>query len=68
MEAPSGEYLDLHPSGFWDFVKNNLRSNAAPHGLELAQVTFYICFALLAAIFVWAVWSALRQVQQSDGK
>lgn len=68
MEAPSGEYLDLHPSGFWEFVKSYLRSNAAPHGLELAQVTFYVCFALLAVIFVWAVWSAFRQVQETNRK
>jgi len=61
MEAPSGEYLAIHPSGFWEYVKTHLRSNAAPHGLELAQVTFYICFTLLGVVFIWAVWSAFRE-------
>ncbi len=64
MEAPSGEYLATHPSAFWTFVKNYLRSNADPHGLELAQITFYICFPLLIGIFIWGFVSALRQLKQ----
>ncbi len=63
MEAPGGEYLATHPSPFWNFVKSYLRSNAAPHGLELAQITFYICFPILIAIFIWGFVAALRQIK-----
>jgi len=63
MEAPSKEYLALHPSPFWDYVKTHLRSNAAPHGLELSQTTFFVCFSLLVIVFLWAAVSALRQIR-----
>lgn len=63
MEAPSGEYLAAHPSPFWEFIKTHLRSNAAPHGLELAQTTFYVCFTLFVVIVAWGLWSALRSQQ-----
>ncbi len=60
MEAPGGEYLELHPSPFWEFVKSHLRSNAAPSGLELSQVTFYVCFTALVLVFVWGLVSAFK--------
>jgi hypothetical protein len=67
-EAPSGEYLGRHPSPFWDFVKTHLRSNADPHGLELTQITFYICFPILMAVLVWGFVAALRQLKASKGE
>lgn len=68
MEAASGEYLAHHPSDFWTYLKTHLRSNADPNGLELAQVTFYICFPLLLAVFAWGIWSAVRSVRQAKGE
>lgn len=65
-EAPSGEYLATHPSPFWDYVKTHLRSNADPHGLELTQVTFYVCFPILLAVAVWGLMSALRQIRPAS--
>ena len=62
MEAPSGEYLASHPSPFWDFVKTHLRSNADPHGLELAQATFNVMFPVMLAIFGWGCVRAFRQI------
>ena len=62
MEAASSEYLALHPSPFWDFVKTHLRSNASPHGLELAQLTFNIFFPILMAVFIWGFVRALKQL------
>jgi len=67
-EAPSGEYLALHPSDFWDFIKTHLRSNADPHGLELSQITFYVCFPILMAAFVWGFVAALRQLRATKGE
>jgi hypothetical protein len=66
-EAASEEYLVNHPSPFWDYLKDHLRSNADPAGLELAQITFYISFPILLSIFVWACFSALKQIQESKG-
>ncbi|HGY56976.1 MAG TPA: hypothetical protein ENK44_14805 [Caldithrix abyssi] len=60
MEAASGEYLQQHPSAFWTFIKTYLRSNANPHGLELAQITFYVCFPLLIAVFIWGFVQAMK--------
>ena len=68
MEAPSGEYLAIHPSPFWTFVKTHLRSNAAPHGLELAQITFYICFPILIAVFLWGFASAISGMKRRTGE
>ena len=68
MEAPSGEYLEIHPSSFWTFIKTHLRSNASPHGLELAQITFYICFPLLLLVFVWGFTRALGQLKPSESQ
>ena len=67
MEAASQEYLAIHPSAFWDIIKRYLRSNAEPRGLELSQVTFYICFPILLAVFVWGAYSALRQIKGAKG-
>ncbi len=67
MEAPSGEYLAIHPSPFWEFVKTHLRSNAAPHGLELAQVTFSVMFPLMMIIFGWGGIRAFRQLAGRRG-
>jgi hypothetical protein len=67
-EAPSGEYLAGHPSVFWDYVKTHLRSNADPHGLELTQITFYVCFPILIAVFVWGFLSALRQLRDQENQ
>jgi len=65
MEAPSKEYLASHPSPFWDYLKTHLRSNADPHGLELSQMTFYICFPILMAVLAWGVASALRRLRDA---
>lgn len=67
MEAASGEYLELHPSAGWTYLKTHLRSNASPFGLELSQTVFYICFPMLLLVFAWGVWSALRQVGEKKG-
>jgi hypothetical protein len=64
-EAPSGEYLAGHPSAFWDFIKDHLRSNADPAGLVLSQVTFYICFPILMVVFLWGFLSAVRQIRDA---
>lgn len=67
-EAPSGAYLAGHPSPFWDYIKTHFRSNADPHGLELTQITFYVCFPILLAVFIWGFLSALRQIGDTKGK
>lgn len=66
-EAPSGEYLASHPSAFWEFIKNHLRSNADPAGLVLTQITFYVCFPILMAVFVWGFRSALHTLRDVKG-
>ncbi len=66
MEAPSGEYLANHPSPFWKFVKSYLRSNANPHGLEVAQITFYICFPVLIGIFIWGFMKAFNSIKNDN--
>lgn len=63
MEAPSGAYLENHPSAFWTFIKTHFRSNADPHGLELSQVTFYICFPILIIVFIWGFMSAISRLK-----
>ena len=67
-EAPSGEYLTNHPSPFWDYIKEHLRSNADPAGLELSQTTFYVCFPILMAVFVWGFLSALQRLRDAKGE
>ncbi len=68
MEAPGSEYLAIHPSPFWTFVKTHLRSNAAPHGLELAQVTFYVCFPLLVLLFLLAFKAFLGGLKEEQAE
>ncbi len=66
MEAPSGEYLEIHPSTFWTFIKTHLRSNANPHGLELSQITFYVCFPILMIVLIWGFISAIKQLKKTE--
>lgn len=61
MEAASGEYLALHPGTGWEYLKAHFRSNADPRGLELAQITFWVCFPLLILLLAWGVQAALRR-------
>jgi hypothetical protein len=58
-EAASDEYLAHHASPFWTYLKTHFRSNADPIGLEVAQVTFFVCFPVLLLLGAWAVKSAL---------
>ncbi len=67
MEAASDEYLKVHPSAAWEYIKAHFRSNADPHGLELAQATFYVCFPILLLVFIWGAGSALRKLQAAKG-
>ncbi len=62
MEAPSSEYLDVHPSAFWSFIKSNLRSNS---NLELTQLTFTICFPILIVVFLWGFSAGLKRLRDS---
>ncbi len=68
MEAPGTEYLTDHPSLFWTFVRTHLRSNAIPNGLELAQITFYVCFPILMLVFIWGFASALKHLKMARGE
>lgn len=68
MEAASREYLELHPSAAWAFLKTHFRSNAAPYGLELAQLTFWICFPLLLLVFAWGMKAALAKFAPESGE
>ncbi len=68
MEAPSSEYLELHPSPFWTFIKTHLRSNASPHGLELNQMSFYIFFPLMLIIFIYGFARAVAQLKPGKEK
>jgi len=65
-EAASGEYLATHPSPFWTYLKTHLRSNADPIGLEVAQITFLVCFPILLLLCAWAVKSALAKLKAPD--
>jgi hypothetical protein len=67
-EAPSGEYLANHPSDFWVYIKTHLRSNADPCGLEVSQITFYVCFPLLMAVAAWGMASALKKLKATKGE
>lgn len=57
-EAASDEYLAHHVSPFWTYLKTHFRSNADPIGLEVSQVTFFVCFPILLLLCAWAVKSA----------
>jgi hypothetical protein len=67
-EAASDEYLAHHVSPFWTYLKTHLRSNADPIGLEVSQVTFYICFPILLLLSAWAVKSALAKMNLTSAK
>ncbi len=67
MEAPSSEYLALHPSPAWTWIKTHLRSNASPAGLELAQWSFWIFFPFLVLLLLWAFGSAMVRMSASRG-
>ena len=58
-EAASDEYLAHHASPFWTYLKSHFRSNADPIGLEVSQVTFFICFPILMLIGFWGIKAAL---------
>jgi hypothetical protein len=63
MEAASQEYLALHPSPTWDYIRMHLRSNSPdPSGIDLAYNTFVVCFPLLLAVLAWGAWSGLRKL------
>jgi len=65
MEAPSGEFLEIHPSPFWFWVKTHLRSNAAPAGLEVAHWTFWVVFPVLIIMLLVAFGRGMRQVTKA---
>jgi hypothetical protein len=68
MEAPGKEYLDIHPSAFWDFIKTYFRSNSFPHGLEVAQISFYIFYPILLIIFLIGFASFIKSVNSRNSK
>lgn len=67
-EAASDEYLAHHASPFWTYLKTHFRSNADPIGLEMAQVTFLVCFPILLLIGAWGVRSALARLHSAPSK
>lgn len=62
-EAASSEYLARHPSSFWTYLKTHFRSNADPAGLDLAQLTFTLCFPALVLVGLWGVGSAVQRLK-----
>ena len=67
-EAATEEY-SLEQSGpFWEYLRNHLRSNGSPCGLELALVTFYIGFPVLVAVLAWGFTSAVKQINSGKGQ
>jgi hypothetical protein len=68
IEAASDEYLAIHPSAAWEYIKTHFRSNVSPHGLELAQITFWICFPILAAVCLWGIAVAIRKLAAGKDK
>ncbi len=66
MEAPGEEYLNDHPSVFWTYLQTHFRSNAIPHGIELAQITFYIFFPALLIVFTWGLFSFFKGQKEAD--
>jgi hypothetical protein len=72
MEAASGEYLHLQePSSrervCWEYIKTHFRSNADPIGLEVAQITFYVCFPILMLVLIWGATSGLCKLRAARG-
>ena len=68
MEAPGKEYMERYTCPCWAYIETHLRSNADPHGIDLAQDTFTICLPILLLIGVWGVGSALRQLRGVKGE
>lgn len=68
MEAPGKEYLDDHPSEFWEFIKMYFRSNSAPHGIGLAQISFYVFYPLLLIIFVIGFSRFMKNINKDTVK
>ena len=68
MEAPGSEYLAIHPSPFWTFIKTHMHSNANPGGLELSQLTFNICFPILIVVYIWGLSSAMKHLKGNKGE
>ncbi len=66
MEAPGKEYLEYHPSPFWEFLKTNFRSNSVPNGIETAQISFYIFFPLLLIIFIVGFIRFMKNLTKSQ--
>lgn len=67
IEGSSPEYLELHPSPLAEFLKATFRSNKNP-GLEVAQLTFYVCFPLLMAVLAWGLVAALSHIRRAREK
>ena len=67
-EAATEEYSLDQSRLFWEYLRSHLRSNASPFGLELALVTFYVCFPILAAVFAWGFASAVKQINRGKGQ
>jgi hypothetical protein len=61
-------YLESHPSAFWTYVKTHFRSNGEPDGMVLAMKTFYICFPILMAIFLWGFIAGIHQLNKMAGR
>lgn len=62
-EAASDEYLAHHASPFWTYLKTHFRSNADPIGLEISQITFFVCFPMFLLLCAWAVQSAMARMK-----
>ncbi len=62
MEAPGSEYLELHPSPFWTWLKTHLLSNSLPHGLETAQLCFWVFFPALLVVLLWGFRKAMATI------
>jgi hypothetical protein len=64
MEAASPEYLGRYPSDFWKYLREHLRSNADPAGIDFSHQTFLVCFPLLLAVLAWGAWSGWRRISR----
>ena len=67
VEAASGEYIATHPGALRAWIKTHLCSSPDPRGMELAQMTFLVCFPALLLVLGWGAWSALKRKQPTDG-
>ncbi len=66
MEAPGSEYLELHPSPTWTWLKTHLLSNALPAGLETGLLSFWIFFPALLVILLWAFRRAMSTLESTE--